>query len=149
MRIHPIQNKKDLATFIDLPYRLYKDDPVWVPPLRDEQRGQFDPKRNPLLDHCEWGLFLLEDKGKFIGRIAAFIDNLAVDFWKERIGHFGYFECVPDPSAGRTLLEAARDWLRVRNCTAMRGPWSFVSQEWGSVVEGYAPSPVIMGPYNR
>lgn len=148
MRIHPVQDKKDLAAFINLPYQLYKNDPIWVPPLRDEQRGQFDPQRNPLLDHCERQLFLLEDGGKFIGRIAAFVDNLAVDFWNEHIGLFGYFECVPDPEAGRALLEAARTWLRVRNCTAMRGPWSFVSQEWGSVVEGFTPSPVIMGPYN-
>ena len=62
MHIHPVNTRKDLASFIDLPYQLYKNDPVWVPPLRDEQRGQFDPKRNPLLDHCEWQLFLLEDR---------------------------------------------------------------------------------------
>ena len=30
----------------------------------------------------------------------------------------------------------------------MRGPWSFVSQEFGMVVEGYTPSPVVMAPYN-
>jgi hypothetical protein len=30
----------------------------------------------------------------------------------------------------------------------MRGPWSFISQEWGMVVEGFTPSPVIMAPYN-
>ncbi len=30
----------------------------------------------------------------------------------------------------------------------MRGPWSFVSQEWGLVVEGFTPSPVVMAPYN-
>jgi ribosomal protein S18 acetylase RimI-like enzyme len=148
MRVHPVTTKKDLAAFVNLPYRLYKNDPVWAPPLRDEQRGQFDPSRNPLLDHCERQLFLLEDGRQFIGRIAAFVDNLAVDFWKERIGLFGYFECAPAPEAGRTLLEVARTWLRVRGCTAMRGPWSFVSQEWGSVVEGFTPSPVIMGPYN-
>ncbi len=156
MHIRPVQTRKDLASFINLPYQLYKHDPVWVPPLRDEQRGQFDPKRNPLLDHCEWQLFLLEDKGKLIGRIAAFIDLLAVDFWKERIGLFGYYECSPDPSTGsgqcpnaaRTLLEAARTWLQVRGCTAMRGPWTFVSQEWGLVVEGFTPSPVVMAPYN-
>jgi hypothetical protein len=148
LQIHPVTTKKDLAAFLELPYRLYKNDPVWVPPLRDEQRGQFDPKRNPLLDHCEWQLFLLENNGEYIGRIAAFIDNLAVDFWKERIGLFGYYECVPDPSAARLLLEAARTWLQDRKCTLMRGPWSFVSQEWGSVVEGFTPSPVVMAPYN-
>jgi len=95
MRIHPVTTKKDLAAFIDIPYKLYKDDPVWVPPLRDEQRGQFDHTRNPLLDHCEWQLYLLEDGGRYVGRIAAFIDVLAIDFWKERIGLFGYYECPP------------------------------------------------------
>ena len=76
MHMHPVTTGKDLAAFLDLPYRLYQHDPVWVPPLRDEQRGQFDPRRNPLLNHCEWQLFLLEDRGKFIGRTAAFLDNL-------------------------------------------------------------------------
>ena len=108
MNIRPVTTRKDLAAFIDLPYQLYKNDPVWVPPLRDEQRGQFDPKRNPLLDHCEWQLFLLEDNGKFIGRIAAFIDILAIDFWKERIGLFGYYECIRDAAAAQMLLDAAR-----------------------------------------
>ena len=139
MMIRPVVSRKDLASFIKLPYTLYKKDPVWIPPLRDEQRGQFDPKRNPLLDHCEYQLFLLEEKGKVIGRIAAFIDLLAIDFWKERVGLFGYFECIADPLAARTLLDAAQTWLLARNCTSMRGPWSFVSQEWGSVVEGFIP----------
>ncbi len=148
MEIIPVTTRKDLAAFIDLPYRLYKNDPVWVPPLRDEQRGQFNPKRNPLLDHCQWQLFLLMEKGKPIGRIAAFIDLLAIDFWKERIGLFGYLECIHDPKAAHLLLEAARTWLISKDCSSMRGPWSFVSQEWGSVVEGFTPSPVVMGPYN-
>lgn len=30
----------------------------------------------------------------------------------------------------------------------MRGPWSFVTQEWGMVTEGFEPSPVLMAPYN-
>jgi GNAT superfamily N-acetyltransferase len=149
MQIHPVTTKKDLTAFINLPYQLYKNDPLWVPPLRDEQRGQFEPKRNPLLDHCEWQLYLLKDGGKTIGRIAAFIDLLATDFWKERIGLFGYYECIPDAQASRLLLEAARDWLLTKNCTSMRGPWSFVSQEWGLVVDGFEPSPVVMAPYNH
>jgi GNAT superfamily N-acetyltransferase len=148
MKIYPVKTRQDLNAFITLPYRLYKDDPVWIPPLRDEQRGQFDPRRNPLLDHCRWQLFLLEQDGRFVGRIAAFIDNLAMEFWKERIGLFGYFECPPDPQAARMLLDAARSWLVSMDCVSMRGPWSFVSQEWGLVVEGFEPAPVVMAPYN-
>ena len=89
MNISQVKTKGELETFIDLPYRLYKADPVWIPPLRDEQRGQFDPIRNPLLVHCEYALFLLNENGISIGRVVAFIDRLAVEDWKEPIGLFG------------------------------------------------------------
>ena len=91
MNITKVATKKDLKTFINLPYKLYKNDPVWVPPLRDEQRGQFDHIRNPLLDHCEYSLFLLWEGNQAIGRVAGFIDTLAVEAWGEPIGLFGYY----------------------------------------------------------
>ena len=50
--------------------------------------------------------------------------------------------------AAQLLLDTARDWLARHGMKAMRGPWSFVSQEWGAVVEGYTPSPIVMAPYN-
>src|SRR4030043_265195 len=148
MNIRPVITKSDLKRFIDLPYKLYKNDPVWVPPLLDEQFSQFDIKRNPTLDHCEYALFLLEENEKVTGRIAAFIDRLALETWKEPIGLFGYYECIEDITASSVLFETAATWLRNMGMTKMRGPWSFVSQEWGLVVEGFTPSPVIMAPYN-
>ncbi len=148
MNITQVETRKDLNTFIDLPYRLYKHDPVWVPPLRDEQQGQFDHVRNPLLDHCEYALFLLWQAGSPIGRVAAFIDKLAVEAWGEPIGLFGYYECPNDAAASKLLLDTAREWLTGHGMHSMRGPWSFVSQEWGAVVEGYTPSPIVMAPYN-
>jgi GNAT superfamily N-acetyltransferase len=148
MHIQPVNSRSELKHFIELPYRFYREDPLWVPPLRDEQRGQFDSKRNPLLDHCEYALFLLQENGQTIGRIAAFVDHLALDFWNERIGLFGYYECPPDEKASRMLLDTAAGWLLERGMAAMRGPWSFVSQEWGLVVEGFSPPPTIMAPYN-
>ena len=148
MNITQVKTKRDLDLFINLPYLLYIKDPVWVPPLRDEQRGQFDHVRNPLLDHCDYALFLLFQNGEATGRVAAFIDRLAVEAWGESIGLFGYYECPDDTHASKLLLDTAREWLVERGMKQLRGPWSFVSQEWGSVVEGYTPSPVVMAPYN-
>ena len=148
MNIYSVSTKSDLKRFVDLPYKLYKNDPVWVPPLLDEQFSQFDKKRNPMLDHCENALFILEENKKSIGRIAAFIDRLALETWKEPIGLFGYYECIADIKASAMLFETAASWLRGMGMTKMRGPWSFVSQEWGLVVEGFSPSPVVMAPYN-
>lgn len=148
MKISAVQSKRELEKFITMPYRIYRDDPNWSPPLRSETRGQFDPRRNPLLDHCDHALFLLWDGGRPVGRIAAFIDRLAVDYWNSPVGLFGYYECPADEGASRLLLDTAREWLSARGMRAMRGPWSFVSQEWGSVVEGFSPPPVVMAPYN-
>jgi len=148
MKIQPVLTKKDLNVFIDLPYRIYKNHPNWVPPLRSEVKAQFNRGKNPFLDHCEYQLFLLVDGEKVVGRIAAFIDSFANKYWGEPIGLFGYYECPDDLEASHLLLNSAKEWLRARGMRAMRGPWSFVSQEWGAVVEGFKPQPVIMAPFN-
>lgn len=135
-------------TFIELPYQIYHNDPVWVPPMYSDLIGQFVVVKNPFLEHCDYSLFLLMDNGKPVGRIAAFYDTLANDFWKQPIGLFGYYECPEDRAASELLLTTAADWLKQQGMTCMRGPWSFVSQEWGSVIEGFTPSPTVMSPYN-
>ncbi len=148
MHIETVETKRDLRQFIKLPYTLYKDDPVWVAPLRSEQKAQFDPKKNPMLDHCDVQLFLLKDGGKVVGRCSAFVDHLAVEHWGQPIGLFGSFECVEDEGAAHKLLSAAKEWLVSKGMKAMRGPWSFASQEWGLEIEGGERPPVILAPHN-
>ncbi|HZU87443.1 MAG TPA: hypothetical protein VFF78_08160, partial [Anaerolineaceae bacterium] len=148
MEILQVKSPNELQEFINLPYRLYKEDPVWVAPLRSEQQSQFVPAKNPMLNHCTYALFLAMENGICIGRISAFLDHLALDHWQQPIGLFGSFECVNNPEAANMLFSTARDWLRSKGMTSMRGPWSFASQEWGLVVEGFTPSPVILAPYN-
>lgn len=148
MEVRLVQSTADLRAFIRLPYALYRSDPNWVAPLRSEQWAQFDPRKNPMLAHCEYALFLVEQAGRVVGRVSAFTDRLALEHWGQPIGLFGSYECVDDPQAARMLLGAAGDWLARRGMKTMRGPWSFASQEWGLVVEGFTPPPVILAPYN-
>jgi hypothetical protein len=144
--IRPVRSKHDLKLFIHFVYWLYKDDQEWVAPLRTEEKKKFSPKTNPMLLHCESGLFLLLQNGRPVGRIAAFIDKLAVEQWGD-IGLFGLFECIDNTEASCLLLDAARNWLREKKMSKMRGPWGFTSQEWGMVINGFN-SPMIMAPYN-
>jgi GNAT superfamily N-acetyltransferase len=148
MEIRKVKNKKDLRHFLSFPYQFYHGDPNWVPPLRSELKKQFNPGSNPFLEHCDYQLFLLEEQGEVIGRVAAFIDHLAVEAWNEKIGLCGYYECIPDLEASQILFSAAADWLLKHGMSAMRGPWTFVTQEWGQVVEGFSPPPCLMAPYN-
>ncbi len=148
MQIISVQTPEDLRAFINFPYELYQNDPVWVAPLRSEQASQFVSARNPMLDHCTYTLFLAKEGERVVGRISAFLDHLALEHWKQPIGLFGSFECIEDEAVAHALLQAAVDWLKAKEMKTMRGPWSFASQEWGLVVEGFTPPPVIMGPYN-
>ncbi|NTV35587.1 MAG: N-acetyltransferase, partial [Anaerolineaceae bacterium] len=148
MQIIQVQSKAELKQFIEVPYQFYKHDSNWVAPLRSEQAGQYDLVKNPMLDHCTYTLFLLKEGGKVLGRVSAFTDRLALEAWQQPIGLFGSFECINDPAAARLLLDAARNWLKSQGMSTMRGPWSFASQEWGLVVEGFTPPPVILAPYN-
>lgn len=148
MEIIQVKNKSDLRDFINLPYRLYRNDPNWVAPLRDEQWAQFDVQKNPILDHCETALFIAKEGKQVLGRISAFIDKLGIDYWKKPIGLFGSYECINDPLVSEALLNTAQEWLKKKGMKVMRGPWSFASQEWGLVSEGFTPPPVILAPYN-
>jgi GNAT superfamily N-acetyltransferase len=148
MKIVPVTTAADLKRFVRLPYRLYKDDKIWVPPLFSEVLKQFDRRKNPTLEHCDYALFLLVNENEIIGRIAAFTDSVALESWKQPIGLFGYFECINNQEASKALFDSASDWLREKGMKYIRGPWSFVSEEWGLVVEGFEPSPTVMAPYN-
>ena len=80
MEITRVSTAKGLKTFINLTYQVYKNDPVWVPPLPSDLAGQFDHVKNPFLDHCVYALFILWKGGRPVGRIAAFYDKLANDY---------------------------------------------------------------------
>ena len=107
MEIIQVNNPKELKAFIDLPYSLYKNDPVWVAPLRSEQAGQYVPEKNPMLNHCTYALFLAQKDGKIVGRISAFIDHLAVDHWKQPVGLFGSFESINDAEVAKGQIGRA------------------------------------------
>ncbi len=148
LTVRPVQSRRDLKTFIHMPYKLYQDESNWVPPLRVEEKKKFSVKTNPYLEHCDYLLFLLLRNGKAVGRISAFVDHLALEHWREQIGFFGCFETINDVEGTRLLINAARDWLKDRGMATMRGPWSFSPQEWGMLVEGFDTPPMVMAPHN-
>jgi hypothetical protein len=148
MKIIPVRTNAEWRAFVKLPYQLHRNATNWIPPLLSEQKKNFDPARNSLFKHCEYQLFLLSDQNQIIGRIAVFIDLALNAYWNERTGLFGSYECVANQTAANLLLQTAEDWLRTRQMETIRGPWSFVSQEWGFTAEGFKLPPVIMSPFN-
>lgn len=148
MRIVPVQTRAEWRQFVKLPYVLHRYAPNWIPPLISEQKKIFDIAQNSMLQHCEYQLFLLKQENQVLGRIAVFIDWDLNKYWQERTGLFGSYECINNQEAANRLLQTAENWLRERQMETMRGPWSFVSQDWGFTCEGFEIPPIVMSSYN-
>lgn len=151
IEIREVQTKSDRKSFIDLPYRLYADNPNWVPPLKDEMHGLITPGKNPWFEHGEAQLFLATRGGQAVGRISAHIDELALSQPPEQgfgpgTGFWGLFE-AEDETIASALFDCAENWLRGKGMAKIIGPVSLsMWDEPGLLIEGHdEPSTVMMG----
>ena len=150
IEVRPVRSRRELRTFIRLPWRIYGNDDPWVPPLLIERRRFLDRKRNPWFERGEAELFLAWRDGSPVGRISAQVDHLFNEFHDDRWGWFGFFECLEDPEAAHALFDVAEAWLRERGQERMVGPASFtMNDEAGILIEGYDRLPVIQTPWNH
>ena len=149
-RVEPVRTPADRKAFIELPYRLHKDDPMYVPLLRSDVATLIDVKKHPFHEHAKVELFLARDTaGKVVGRIAAARNYLHEQMHEEPVGFFGFFETERDPAIAAALLDAAGAWLAAEGMTTMRGPASFsLNEECGLLVEGFDTPPMVMMPHN-
>jgi hypothetical protein len=156
LRVRPIAaSGPDFAAFVELPYRLHRGLPNWVPPLRADVRLMFDTAKNPFYEHAEVQSFLAERGGvdgaapRAVGRIAAIHNRAHNEFQGDRVGFWGFFECEDDPEAAAGLFDAAAAWLGERGLETLRGPMNFsTNDDCGLLVQGYHRPPTVMMPFN-
>ncbi len=131
--------------FIRLPWRLYRNEPLWVAPLISERKRHLDRDHNPFFEHAEAEYFLAWRDGEPVGRISAHVDRRFNEFQDNDWGLFGFFECEDDPAIANALLETAEGWLRERGRDRMVGPMDFnTNHECGLLVEGHDRPPQIL-----
>lgn len=146
--IRPVVSGGDRKAFIDLPFRLYADDPNWVPPLKDEVAGLISPKKNPWFGHAKARFFLAERDGQAVGRISAQVDDLVLAHMGAGIGQWGMLE-AEDAGVADALLDAAENWLRDQGMTRSMGPFSIsIWDEPGLLVQGHDHPPTVMMGHN-
>lgn len=140
--IREVKTKADRKAFLDLPFRLYADDPNWVPPLYLERLDHLT--RNPYFEHAEAQLFLAERDGRVVGRISAQTDKLHLARYQDGTGQFGFIEAEDDPEIFEKLLAAAEGWLKSRGLARVQGPFNFsINEETGLLIDGFNSPPFI------
>lgn len=144
------QNQKHVRRFLDLPFRLYRDTPLWVPPLRSDIATMLDRKKHPLYEHSDADFFLVSDGKRDVARVAM-VENRPYNRYHEtRIAQFYLLEFEEDAEALARLFDAASAWARARGLEYLVGPKGFGPADgYGIMVEGFDKRPMMtMMKYN-
>jgi GNAT superfamily N-acetyltransferase len=146
----PVHTKSELKVFIKFPWRIYENDPFWIPPLINDQKKFLNRNKNPFFEHGQAEYFIAYENGTAKGRIAAVVNQAHDDHTGEKAGFFGFFECVEDFKVARSLFDAAIGWLKEKGARIVYGPESFsTNDECGFLLEGFDRPPVVMMPYSK
>jgi GNAT superfamily N-acetyltransferase len=149
VRVVQAVEKKQWREFLELPYRLYRGDPYWVPPLRIAVKDLLNTEKHPFYANAEMACFLAQEDGHTVGRIAAILDNNFNKFHRENLGFFGFLEMIDSQPVADALLRQVRQWLEEKRVRAIQGPMNpSTNYECGILVEGFDSSPYVMMTYN-
>src|SRR5512133_3240215 len=114
-------NKVQVKRFVDLPYKLYKDCPQWVPPLYVDAYLPLNRKKHPFFEHSDADFFLAVDNERVVGRICAGENKPFNRYHNTRKAQFYFFDSVNDQKVADLLFNAAFEWSRARGLDTVIG----------------------------
>jgi hypothetical protein len=147
----PVSTRRDLRRFVDLPWHLFDQRrfPAWVPPLRATVYDALDREKNPFYADADRELFIARRGDAVVGRIAAIENRAHNRFHGDRVGFWGFLECVDDQEVADALFDAAERWLGDRRLDVLRGPMNpSTNYECGLLVDGFEHRPSFMTTWN-
>jgi GNAT superfamily N-acetyltransferase len=148
--VKPVETSREKKQFEELPWQMYRGDPNWIPPLRQNQKELVGFAKHPFYEHNRGQAFLALKDGKPVGRILAIVNQAHNERYNEQRGFFGFFESIDDQEVATGLFAAARNWLAEQGMTALRGPTNpSMNYECGLLIEGFDRPPTFMMTYNK
>ena len=145
IEIRPVETRRERRRFLTFPWRIYRDDPLWVPPLLPERMQLIDPERGPIYTRGEAALYLAWQDGAPVGTICVADDVELNELVGKRECTFGFFECVEDYRVAEALLQQAVAWAEQRGLDPLVGPFNLDRENgYGVLVEGRDRPPVLL-----
>jgi GNAT superfamily N-acetyltransferase len=145
IEILPIRTARERRTFLTFPWRVYRDDPLWVPPLLPERAKTIDPKRGVFFKRGQAEFFIAWRDGKPVGTICAAEDEPTNEFRGTQECLFGFFECVEDYDVAEAMFHHVIRWAEQRDLNALFGPFNLDYEDsYGVLVEGRDRPPALL-----
>jgi GNAT superfamily N-acetyltransferase len=144
IEIIPVLTQRDRRAFVLFPWKVYKGDPNWVPPLISDRMDYLNPAKGVYYKQANIALFMAQRDGQVLGTIAAFVDHSRVAHLKLEEGGFGFFEVVKDYEVACKLLDTCCEWQRSQGMKSVRGPTNFNDNDAPGVLIDGADCPPAM-----
>jgi ribosomal protein S18 acetylase RimI-like enzyme len=149
IEITKVASRADRDAFIRFPWRIYENDPAWVPPLLLERKEFLNREKHPFFEHGKTELFLARRAGEIVGRIMASDDPKYNALHGSNVGCFGMFESIDDREVALALFDAASAWLRVLGRDEIMGPIDYSTNYLcGLLIEGFQHPPTLLTSHN-
>jgi GNAT superfamily N-acetyltransferase len=147
IEVRPVRTRAEKRTFLTFPWKIYRGDPLWVPPLLSEREKATDPKRGLFFKNGYADFFIAWKNGKAAGTICCAEDTAETRARGHGECMFGFFECVEDYAVAEALFRRAEEWARAHNLTAIYGTYNLDREDSrGVLVEGRdRPPPILCG----
>jgi GNAT superfamily N-acetyltransferase len=145
VEVLPVRSARDRRIFLQFPWKIYKGDPLWVPPLLSDRRKVIDPRRGTFFKRGVADFFIARRAGVPVGTICAAEDKAYNSSMHASECMFGFFECVNDGEVAAALLRQAATWAAGRGLLTLGGPFNLDYEDaYGVLVEGRDRPPVIL-----
>ncbi len=147
--IKQVSGKTDYKKFVEFQFGLYKNEGMWVPPIKDDEIKAMKADSNPSFKFCDATFWIAIKNDKVVGRIGAIINHNYNEDRNEKIGRFTRFECINDAAVAKLLLQTAEGWIKEEGMTGVMGPLGFNNLDHqGLLIEGFDYLPSIASEYH-
>jgi hypothetical protein len=145
IEIRPVNTRREKNIFLTFPWRMYKNDPLWVPPILAERVKATDPARGVFFKNGYADFFIAWKDGEPTGTICC-SHEIGGDPGECSIG---FFECIENYNIAVAMFQHAENWTRQHKLTMVCGTYNLDREDGrGILVEGYDRSPVILCGHN-
>ena len=147
--IRNISGRRALSRFVEFPFSLYRDAPMWVPPIISEELSGIDTEKNPVFAFTDAAFWLAECQGEVVGRIAGFVNRRDNERRGKQAVRFGMIDFVDDPAVCAVLLKVVEDWAHEQGMDCVEGPLGPGHFDRNCVlVQGFDELPTAISSYN-
>ena len=149
IQIKEVTSLKELKTFIRFPFKLYRDNPFWVPTLMFDELNTLRRDKNPAFEYCDARFWLAYKDERIVGRVGAILNRRHIEKWGQRFMRFGWIDFINDPAVSSALLRMVEAWAVQSGMTAVHGPLGFTDLDReGMLVEGFDELGTLATIYN-